>query len=619
MGKIKILLACIGICSGLLGTHPATAQDTHKDSLVTAAPAGIRLSPEQLKPLEGYYRSSQNKDMVVQISAAENGLSAKLLWNNGEMHLAPESELAFVSRESGDEGPIHLLFQRDSSGAVNQINVANLGTWNRAKDYKPLVQKEMEHSPAQLTPFQGSYQLREDPTRFIQFSVRENKLVLKQIWDGEEILFVPESELSFFSRAIPSFSLDFSKDKDGNITQVVAFKRDVWIKKGKPALSPAMLKTYEGKYRSQNDTDNEIRIAATDTNLIVTQLWDKKDYVLQSLTDIYFNNQSRSFPLVIVKDPDNGKVVQVVLMTGNIFDRVQEQPRDTAAPVEIRLSPEQLKAYEGYYQLSGNENVKVRLVLVENYLHLKPIWNEVDIRLVPVSDSVFSSGNGENGKPQYLKFVKDAHGVIQRFTGGGGEENYFNRLKDYKPVEKKEIAHTPKDLKAFEGVYQSRRDSDDIVGLSERDNKLVMKQYWNGEDVLFVPDSALHFFSREQRLLNLKFNRGADGSIRSVEAFNKEEFDKVKKPRVSLASMKPFGGSYRLKADSDDVIHVTATDSGLVIRQLWDGKEIVVRPLTKSYFYSKIHAYTLYFRKDKDGAVVAAVALDADEFEKVKE
>jgi hypothetical protein len=293
--------------------------------------------------------------------------------------------------------------------------------------------------------------------------------------------------------------------------------------------------------------------------------------------------------------------------------------RDTAAPVEIRLSPEQLKAYEGYYQLSANEDVKIRLVLVENYLHLKPMWNEVDIRLVPVSDTVFSSGNGENGKPQYLKFVKDAHGVIQRFTGGGGPENYFNRLKDYKPVERKEIAHTPKQLKAFEGIYQSQMNPDDLVGLSERDNKLVLKQYWNGEDVLFVPDSALHFFSREDRLFNLKFNRGADGSIRGLEAFNKEKFDKVKQPRVSLALMKPFGGSYRLKADSDDVIRVTATDSGLVIRQLWDGKEFVMRPLTESFFYNKNQAYTLYFKKDKDGEVVRAIALGADEFEKVKE
>ena len=61
MGKIKILLACIGIGSGLLGTHPATAQGTPKDSLVTAAPAKIvqkemEHTPAQLMPFRGMYQ-----------------------------------------------------------------------------------------------------------------------------------------------------------------------------------------------------------------------------------------------------------------------------------------------------------------------------------------------------------------------------------------------------------------------------------------------------------------------------------------------------------------------------------------------------------------------------------
>jgi hypothetical protein len=312
-----IAIACAG--SGLLGTSPATAQVDHKDSLVNP----IRHSPEQLKLLEGFYQSPQNKDMVVQISAGENGLNAKLLWNNGEMHLLPESAMGFVSKEGGDEGPIHLVFQKDSTGGINQLNVANNGIWTRVKDYKPVVKKEMEHTPAQLARFRGLYQLQGDNSQFIQFSIKDNNLVLKQLWDGNEINFLPESELSFFSRQVPQFPLDFSKDKDGIITQVLAFKRDVWIKQNKPALTPAILKTYEGKYRSKDDPDNEISITATDSNLVVRQLWDKKDRVLQPLTEIYFNNQDRSFPLVIVKD-QQGKVSQVVLLTGNVFMKVSE-------------------------------------------------------------------------------------------------------------------------------------------------------------------------------------------------------------------------------------------------------------------------------------------------------
>jgi hypothetical protein len=312
-----IVVACAGF--GLLETSPATAQAVRKDS----AAATIKLSADQLKAFEGYFQSSQNKDNVVQFSAIENGLFARLLWNNGEAHLTPESAMGFVSKEGGDEGPIHLVFHKDSTGGTNQVNVANNGVWNRIKDYKPVVKKEMEHTPAQLMPFRGLYQLQGNNSQFLQFSVKDNTLVLKQLWDGNEISFLPESELRFFSRQVPQFSLDFSKDKDGIVAQVLAFKRDVWIKTNKPELMPAILKTYEGKYRSQDDPDNEISITATDSNLVVRQLWDKKDRVLQPLTEIYFNNQDRSFPLVIVKD-QQGKVSQVVLLTGNIFKRLAE-------------------------------------------------------------------------------------------------------------------------------------------------------------------------------------------------------------------------------------------------------------------------------------------------------
>jgi hypothetical protein len=312
---LLIMVACSGY--GLFEATPTMAQVVRNDS------ATVHLSAEQLKPFEGFFQSPQNKDLVVQFSAVENGLFAQLLWNNSEIRLTPESAMGFVSKGAGENGPIHIVFRRDPTGVINQVDVANNGTWTRIKDYKPVVKKEMDHTPAQLMRFRGLYQLQGDNSRYLQFSVKDNNLVLKQLWDGNEISFLPESELSFFSKQIPQFSLDFSKDKDGIITQVVAFKRDVWIKTNKPALTPAILKTYEGKYLSQDDPDNEISITATDSNLVVRQLWDKKDRVLEPLTTIYFNNTDRSFPLVVVKD-DQGNVIQVVLMTGNIFKKLPE-------------------------------------------------------------------------------------------------------------------------------------------------------------------------------------------------------------------------------------------------------------------------------------------------------
>lgn len=314
---LLIATACTGF--GLLGASSGTAQAIQKDSAATT----IKLSMEQLKAFEGYYQSPQNKNMVVQFTALENGLFAKLLWNNGQVNLIPESAMGFISKEGGDDGPIHIVFQKDSTGGINQVNVANNGVWSRVRDYKQVVKTEMTHTPAQLAPFKGLYQLQGDNSRFFQLTVKENALDLKQLPDGDEMLFVPESTLSFYNKTRPMFTLDFTRDKDGLITQVLFFKRDIWIKTTKPALTPAILKTYEGNYRSEDDPDNEIRITATDSSLVVRQLWDKKDRVLQPLTETYFNNQDRSFPLVIVKDAQ-GKVSQVVLLTGNIFKKVVE-------------------------------------------------------------------------------------------------------------------------------------------------------------------------------------------------------------------------------------------------------------------------------------------------------
>ncbi len=304
---------------GLFGPRPAAAQDTHKDSLA----ATIRLSPERLKALEGYYQSAQNKDMVVRMIGAEGRLKANLLWNNQAIRLVPETEWSFVSGEGGDGEKVHVVFHQDSSGIVSQLDVEGNGSWKRVNDYKPAVKKEMEHTPEQLAPFEGTYQLQQDNSRVLQFTLRDNKLVLKQMWDGNEIIFVPESELVFFSRVVPMFSLEFSKDKEGNIVRALAFKRDVWERVKRIGITPALLKSYEGKYRSNDDPDNEIQIIATDSNLVVRQLWDKKDIVVRPVTDVYFSNPDRSFPLVIGKDAD-GKVNQVTIMTGNVFNKVTE-------------------------------------------------------------------------------------------------------------------------------------------------------------------------------------------------------------------------------------------------------------------------------------------------------
>jgi len=285
--------------------------------------AQTQLSEQQWKALDGYFQSPQNKDMVVRFTRGEGVLVAKLLWNNNEIHLAPESDIAFTSKEAGDEGPIHIVFHKDSvTGVADKVDVARNGQWVRIKDYHPVEKKEMAHSPEQLKAFEGLYQLQGESARYIQFMVNGNELILKQHWDdAREIPFVPESELNFFSRQIPQFTLAFTRDQQGSITQVLAFGRDLWVKTKKPSLSAAQLKTYEGQYKSADDPDNQVRLEAGAGGLRLIQLWDKKVVGLQALTDTYFYNPDPFFSLQITTGTD-GKVQRLLLLGSQRFDPV---------------------------------------------------------------------------------------------------------------------------------------------------------------------------------------------------------------------------------------------------------------------------------------------------------
>ena len=308
-----LLIISFFAASFLFTANRLAAQETQKNK--------VSLSEQEWKAVEGIFQSSQNSDMNVQFTARDNMLVAKLLWNNNELHLSPESPLVFSSKQEGNQDPIRITFIKDSSGAVNQVSVANNGVWKRNDNYKPIVKKEIEHTPEQLKQFEGLFQLQNDATRFIQFSVKDNNLVLKQSWDGETRSFVPESVMDFYVKDFPMFTLNFSKDNDGNINQVVAFKRDVWIKVKKASLSAEQLKSYAGKFRSNDDPDNMVELVVINDRLVLKQLWDKKEIILEAKTDTYFYNEAESYPVVIMKNKD-GVVNQVTILGTNVFSKI---------------------------------------------------------------------------------------------------------------------------------------------------------------------------------------------------------------------------------------------------------------------------------------------------------
>jgi hypothetical protein len=313
------MIVTILIFINLFSNQFLFAQEMHKLADTTAK---VLLSEQQWKAVEGIFQDPQNSDRAVQFRARENFLVAKLIWNNAEIQFIPESEFAFVSKEPVEDGLLHIVFKKDSTGVINDVKLADIGVWKRNRNYKQLVKKEMDHTPDQLKPFEGLYQLKDHDDRFIQFIVKGNNLVLKQHWDGNEISFVPETPLDFFSKEVPLASLSFSRDKEGNITQALAFKQDQWIKTKKINLSAEQLKPYEGKFQSKDDPDNYIQIMAKNNNLIVKQLWDGKEITVESQTETYFYNDAQSFPLQFNKGKD-GNLTQVWVLGIDEFNKVK--------------------------------------------------------------------------------------------------------------------------------------------------------------------------------------------------------------------------------------------------------------------------------------------------------
>ena len=274
------------------------------------------LTPAQWKAVEGYYQSASNKNLYIQSIAYDSVLLVKLMWMKSVDTLRPLSNLVFIPKNQPKGKSPRTVFVMDSLGTVISNNYAGF-TWNRVTEYKPAAMKVMPHTPAQLARFAGVYHSQEDSNDLMQIVVEGNDLVLKVAGNPH---LVPQSELSFYRPDNLWFSVDFRQDSSGNITQALEVSRYVWIRSPKPAITPAQLRSYEGKYQAKNDSDNTIQLIARGNQLLIKQLWDGKTIEVTPLSDLYFYNKAQSYSLQFFRDGD-GKVRQAWLYGTTEFDR----------------------------------------------------------------------------------------------------------------------------------------------------------------------------------------------------------------------------------------------------------------------------------------------------------
>ena len=175
----------------------------------------------------------------------------------------------------------------------------------------------------QLSAFAGKYQFTENKMTFLQISAKDSGLLLKQLWDNQEVSFKRTGALTFYNDE-RSFPLAFTKDSQGKISQVLAFDRDLWKRVSGNympelqkiiKLSPQQLKVCEGKFQLQNgDQDAFLTITATEDHLVLTQLWNQQQIGLWPVAALEFFNDKQDFGVKFI--PDANAVINQLMANG---------------------------------------------------------------------------------------------------------------------------------------------------------------------------------------------------------------------------------------------------------------------------------------------------------------
>ena len=150
---------------------------------------------------------------------------------------------------------------------------------------------------------------------------------------------------------------------------------------------------------------------------------------------------------------------------------------------------------------------------------------------------------------------------------------------------------------AVEGIYQLAGNPNMFIRFTDRDGELLARFLWEvNTEFHFLPDSGLVFLRKDNGLglrPRIRFRRDAMGRVVHVTMGNGTEWYRVEGGALGSGRLKELGGKYQSVDDRDNKLVLTAGDSTLIVKQVWDGKEYVLTPLSGSFFFSAQPYYTL--------------------------
>src|ERR1700761_140326 len=180
-------------------------------------------------------------------------------------------------------------------------------------------------------------------------------------------------------------------------------------------------------------------------------------------------------------------------------------------------------------------------------------------------------------------------------------------------------------LNIFNGRYISPSNKAIYLQITATNGHLVLKQSWDGEEVSFDQKGDLDFYN-DEHAFPLRFTKNSAGAITQLLAFDRDlwvkgddnyKFVPQKTIQLTAAQLKMFEGKYQAK-DGDNFLQITATTDHIILKQLWDDKEITFSPVSQVDFVNDAQTFPLKFTKGSDGLATQVLAFNTDMWVKVK-
>ncbi|HVS94412.1 MAG TPA: hypothetical protein VHE59_20380 [Mucilaginibacter sp.] len=215
--RFRISAITLILLSAIVSISPARAA-----AVIKAISAETPLSA-----FEGIYQNKVNTFSYFKITAVNDTLVAKQMDGDMKIVLTRKSDMEFEMKDDDGDENIPVVFAKNDAGDIAQVVVGGRDVWNKVKEYIPV--KEVSLTADQLKAFEGKYKFEQKDDTYLQITATGTGLILKQLWDGKEINFMPIGENDFLNRQF-AFPLKFSRDANGNVIKVLAFNRDLWDK-----------------------------------------------------------------------------------------------------------------------------------------------------------------------------------------------------------------------------------------------------------------------------------------------------------------------------------------------------------------------------------------------------